>query len=60
MNVHVFLRKYTFAVLVSVLTINVYCQMPADKSKFNLDFEDILNGRPQGWYITEQPGYSVF
>jgi C-terminal processing protease CtpA/Prc len=41
------------------MTISIGCQTGADNSKFNLDFENIQNGKPQNWLIADQPGYSV-
>jgi len=53
------MKKYIFTVMISILTINVSCQAQKNDSKFNLDFEDVLNGKPQGWYATGQSGYLV-
>jgi len=53
------MKKYIFTVLISVLTISGSCQTQGNSSKFNLDFEIIQKGQPQGWGITAQPGYSV-
>ena len=53
------MKKYIFTVLISVMTMSVSCQARENNSKFNLDFEDILNGKPQGWSATARTGYSV-
>ena len=53
------MKKYILTILISTLTISSGCQTRENNSKFNLDFEDVLNGKPQGWYATAQPGYSV-
>ncbi len=49
------MKKYILTILISISTMNFSCQSQV----FNLDFEDILNGTPQGWNATGQSGYLV-
>ncbi|MDR0575113.1 MAG: peptidase S41 [Tannerella sp.] len=53
------MKKHIFAILISVLTISANCQTRESNPKFNLDFEDILNEAPQGWFFSAQSGYSI-
>jgi C-terminal processing protease CtpA/Prc len=53
------MKKYILTVLISILAIGARCQTQSI-SKFNWDFEDVLNGKPQVWLAADQPGYSVF
>ncbi len=53
------MRTSILTILISVLTISVSCQAQVTPLKFNLDFENILNGKLQSWYATANSGYSV-
>ncbi|WP_298652113.1 S41 family peptidase [uncultured Proteiniphilum sp.] len=53
------MKKCIFAILISLLAINVSCQKKESNSKYNLGFEDVLNGQLQSWSIPAAPGYSV-
>ena len=53
------MKKYIFTVLISLVSLSVSCQTKESNIKFNLNFDDVLNGKPQGWYAAAQPGYSV-
>ena len=53
------MKKYILLSLILILTIDASCQTRENSSKFNWDFENILNGKPQGWNISARPGYSV-
>ena len=52
------MKKYIITILIAVMTISVYCQTQSN-TNFNFDFEDILNGKPQGWAAANQSGYTV-
>lgn len=53
------MKKCIFIILVSILTINVNCQTREKSSKFYWNFENTLNGKPQGWNISAKPDYSI-
>ncbi|GHV58963.1 hypothetical protein FACS1894182_12330 [Bacteroidia bacterium] len=53
------MKKYILTLLGSILAMSVICQTRESNAKLNLDFEDIQNGKPQGWFISNQSGYSI-
>ena len=55
------MKKYILTVLISILTISISCQTGENKSKFNLDFEDVTNpnGLPDGWFRWGMSTYNI-
>jgi len=51
--------KILFSIFLSFLLITSCSKNKDTGPKLNLNFEDILNGQPSGWYIYPQNNYSV-
>jgi C-terminal processing protease CtpA/Prc len=51
--------KLFLSIFISLLFAISCSQTKVNDSRFNLSFENIQNGKPQNWYVTAQPGYSV-
>ena len=55
------MRRHILTLLVSVMTINLSCQITENNSKFNLNFETVTNpnGLPDGWFRWGMPPYHI-
>ena len=53
------MKKHILTILISILTISGSCQTQRNNANLNLDFEVVQDGKPQGWYFSANPGYSI-
>jgi len=52
-------EKHILIILILIMPTRAICKTEDNNTKFNLDFEDIINGKPRNWDIYVQPGFKV-